>query len=56
MSFDPDVMIDVLIDHQRTESSGCHCGRLQLGGSYAEHVVDEYEGRMIRREARATRS
>lgn len=37
---------DVLVVHQQTSTSGCHCGKFgnkpsDLGRSYAAHVVDE---------------
>ena len=38
-----DVLVNVLIYHQRTNTSGCHCGWAVLGASYAEHVADVYE-------------
>ena len=31
---------DVLIYHQQTSTSGCSCGRVELGQSYTFHVVD----------------
>lgn len=38
-----EILVRVLIVHARTASSGCHCGWMRLGESYAEHVADEYE-------------
>lgn len=33
--------IEVLIAHQRTNTSGCHCGGVRLGGSHAEHLLEQ---------------
>lgn len=45
--FKRDVMTQVLIYHQQTNTSGCHCGwgnePEHLGRSWAEHVVGIYE-------------
>lgn len=41
-----DVLTEVLIYHQRTEITGCHCGWAELGHSYAGHVADVYEMEM----------
>lgn len=41
--YDRDVLVDTLIYHQRTDTSGCHCGWAVLGASYAEHVANVYE-------------
>ena len=30
----------ILVAHQRIESSGCLCGRLRLGESWAAHVAE----------------
>lgn len=32
---------EVLVAHQRTDTSGCHCGWGRLGASHAAHVLDE---------------
>lgn len=37
------LLVEILIYHQRTDTSGCHCGWAVLGASYAEHVADVYE-------------
>lgn len=37
------LLIEILIYHQRTEVSGCHCGWSVLGASHAEHIADVYE-------------
>lgn len=47
--YDREVLTTVLIYHQRTDTSGCHCGWAVLGASYAEHVVDVYEACMAAR-------
>lgn len=41
--FDRDLMIDILVYHWRTNTSGCGCGWVSLGRSHAEHVVEIYE-------------
>lgn len=38
-----EVLVEVLVYHQRTNNSGCHCGWGELGHSYAEHVAGIYE-------------
>jgi hypothetical protein len=37
-----DVLVEVLIYHYRTKSSGCGCGWAVLGHSHPEHVADVY--------------
>ncbi len=44
------VMINVLVYHQPTNTSGCHCGWGKLGRSHAEHVVEIYEMSIIQGE------
>lgn len=41
------VMISVLVYHQPTSTSGCHCGWGELGRSHPEHVVEIYEMSII---------
>jgi hypothetical protein len=41
--YDRAILIHVLIYHQATATSGCHCGWAELGRSHAEHVADVYE-------------
>jgi hypothetical protein len=36
-------LVTVLVYHQQTETSGCHCGWAKLGASWAEHVADVYD-------------
>jgi hypothetical protein len=38
-----ETLVTVLIYHQSTNVSGCHCGWSVLGASHAEHVADVYE-------------
>jgi hypothetical protein len=47
--FNRDVMMTVLIYHQRKDISVCGCGWSKLGHSHAKHVVEVYEMSMIRR-------
>lgn len=41
--FDRDLMIDILVYHWITKTSGCGCGWGVLGHSHAKHVVEVYE-------------
>ena len=41
--YDRAVLVDVLVYHWRTNTSGCGCGWGVLGASHAEHVADVYE-------------
>lgn len=41
--YDRAKLVQVLVYHQRTNTSGCHCGWGVLGASYADHVADVYE-------------
>ena len=38
-----DLLVQVLVAHQRNGHKGCHCGWNPLGKSYAQHVADIYE-------------
>lgn len=38
-----DILVHVLVYHQRRADSGCHCGWNELGASWAEHVADKYQ-------------
>lgn len=38
-----ELLVAVLVYHQRTDTSGCHCGWALLGASHPEHVADVYE-------------
>lgn len=42
-SYDRETLVSVLVYHQATATSGCHCGWAVLGASFAEHVADMYE-------------
>ena len=41
--YDREALIEVLVYHQPTSTSGCICGWAVLGASHPEHVVDQYE-------------
>lgn len=41
--YDRGQLIDVLIYHQATNTSGCICGWAVLGASHAAHVAFVYE-------------
>lgn len=43
VGYDRDVLVQVLIYHQRISNLGCACGWGPLGASHAEHVADVYE-------------
>jgi len=43
ISYRRDVLIEVIIYHQRVTIEGCWCGWGVLGESHAAHVVDVYE-------------
>ncbi len=43
LPFIREVMLNVLVYHQPTNTSGCHCGWAELGRSHPEHVVKVYE-------------
>ena len=45
-AYDRDVLLDVLVYHQPTATSGCICGWAELGRSHAVHVADAYEVRV----------
>jgi len=47
MTYDREVLVNVLIYHQRESISGCICGWSVLGASHAEHVADVYEAAML---------
>lgn len=48
--YDREVLLEVLIYHQHTESSACICGWNRLGYSHPEHVREVYEESMRVRE------
>lgn len=39
-------LVDVLIHHWATPTSGCTCGGVKLGASWPEHVADVFEASM----------
>jgi hypothetical protein len=43
-------LVEVIIYHWATSTSGCGCGWAVLGASYAEHVVDVFEESWAMRE------
>ncbi len=47
--FDRKLMIDILVYHWVTKTSGCGCGWAELGCSQAKHVVEVYEMSIIGR-------
>lgn len=38
-----EVLVPVLVYHQRMDDTGCACGWRELGESHAEHIADVYE-------------
>lgn len=48
MDYDRELLVRVLVDHQRRADSNCHCGGLKLGESWAVHVADMYEAAFAR--------
>ncbi len=42
-AYDRQVLVDVLVYHWPTRTSGCWCGWDELGASFPEHVADVYE-------------
>ena len=47
MKYDRKVLVEVLIYHWPTSTSGCGCGWARLGHSHAEHVADVYEASVV---------
>ena len=41
--YDRDVLVQVLVFHQRQDPQYCTCGWGELGKSHADHVADIYE-------------
>ena len=50
-AYDRKVLVDVLVYHWRTNTSGCGCGWSELGHSHPEHVADVYEASVAHRYA-----
>jgi hypothetical protein len=38
-----ELLVAVIIAHQRTNSDKCACGWSMLGASHAEHIAEKYE-------------
>ena len=49
MTYDHDILVQVLIYHQRLSISHCACGWSVLGASHAEHVAEVYEQSVLAR-------
>lgn len=49
--YDRTVLVEVLVYHWPTATSGCFCGWNVLGASHSEHVADVYEASMAARRA-----
>lgn len=47
--YERDVLVNVLIYHQRSSLRSCRCGWNILGASHPEHIADEYERAIARR-------
>lgn len=45
--YDREALVDVMIYHWPTLTSGCTCGWGVLGASFPEHVADIYEQKML---------
>jgi len=43
MTYVRKLLVEILIYHWRTTSSGCGCGWAELGKSHPEHIADVYE-------------
>jgi len=43
VTYDRAILVNVLIYHVRTATSGCPCGWHELGRSWPGHVADIYE-------------
>lgn len=53
MSYDREVLVEVLVYHWRRDMASCGCGWSELGRSHAGHVADCYEFEMSHRESSA---
>lgn len=45
--YDRDLLVNTLVYHWATNTSGCGCGWAELGKSHAEHVAKVYEMRAM---------
>lgn len=43
LRYSRDVLVDVLVYHQRLDAGHCGCGWSVLGASHAAHVAEVYE-------------
>ncbi|MCW2674817.1 MAG: hypothetical protein JWP14_3406 [Frankiales bacterium] len=51
LPYDRKVLVEVLVYHWATSTSGCGCGWDELGRSHAEHVANVYETSVAARQA-----
>lgn len=52
MNYDRKILVEVLVYHSPTKTSGCWCGWAELGKSFPEHVANVYEDSVrVRNEA-----
>jgi hypothetical protein len=49
LSWSRDLLIEVLVYHQRINETYCACGWSVLGAFHAEHIADVYESSMAAR-------
>lgn len=54
MKYDREVLVQVLIYHWATSTSGCGCGWAVLGASHPEHVADVYELSVVARQQKVS--
>ncbi len=47
LEYDRKALVNVLVYHQPTNTSGCICGWSVLGASHPEHIADTYENAMV---------
>ena len=43
LPYDRDMLVKILVYHQRRNIQHCMCGWRRLGNSHADHVADVYE-------------
>lgn len=53
VSYDREVLVEVLVYHWRRDAASCGCGWSELGRSHAAHVADVFELAMAYRETSA---
>jgi hypothetical protein len=44
--YEREMLVEILIYHWRTNTSGCGCGWGELGKSHPDHIADVYEDSM----------